>query len=91
MIIVNLLGWLVFGLIVGAIARFLVPGRDPLGCVGTISVGVLGSIVGGLVAWALFRDSEQQFQPSGFIGALFGAILVLLVYRRIAPKQREYH
>lgn len=91
MIVVNLLGWLIFGLIVGAIARFLVPGRDPMGCVGTISVGVIGSIVGGLVAWGLFRETGQQFQPAGFIGALVGAVVVLLVYRRLALKQGEFH
>lgn len=91
MIVVNLLGWLIFGLIVGAVAQFLVPGRDPLGCVGTISVGVLGSIVGGLVAWAFSPATGREFEPAGFLGALFGAVIVLLVYRRLAPRQEVYH
>jgi uncharacterized membrane protein YeaQ/YmgE (transglycosylase-associated protein family) len=76
----DFLGWLVFGLIVGALARFLVPGPDRLGCLGTIALGVGGSVVGGWLGWLLFP--EAHYRPAGFLGALVGAVLVLWVYRR---------
>ena len=86
--IINLVAWIVFGLFVGAIARFLVPGRDPMGCLATIGLGVFGSLLGGLVAWALFGgDPAEGFKPSGFIGAVIGSIVLLLLYRRIVPRE----
>ena len=47
----DLLGWLFFGLIVGGLARFVVPGPDPMGCLATIALGVAGSLVGGSIGW----------------------------------------
>jgi uncharacterized membrane protein YeaQ/YmgE (transglycosylase-associated protein family) len=83
MIIFHLIGWCIFGLIVGGIARFIVPGRQSLGCLGTIALGVLGSVVGGWLGWFLFGGNAERFQPAGFLGALIGAILVLGVARLI--------
>jgi uncharacterized membrane protein YeaQ/YmgE (transglycosylase-associated protein family) len=83
-VIYNIIAWCVFGLIAGAIARFLVPGRDPLGCLGTIILGVVGSLIGGFLAGLLFRAPGDQFQPAGMIGAVIGGIIALLVYRRFA-------
>ena len=75
---------LVVGLIAGAIARLLVPGRDRIGVRGTILIGVIGSFVGGFLGYALFHHdaSEGALQPSGLVGSIVGAIIVLLVYRR---------
>lgn len=75
--------WLVLGLVAGALARFLVPGRDPMGFVGTIVLGVIGSFVGGFLGYLIFgKDlNEGALQPSGIVGSIIGAILVLLVYR----------
>lgn len=84
----NILGWLIFGLVVGALARFLVPGRDPMGCFGTLALGVAGSLVGGFLAALLFGHADElaergwNFEPSGFIGALIGSVLLLLIYRQ---------
>lgn len=80
---IDLLSWLIFGLIVGGIARFLVPGPDRLGCLGTIALGVAGSVVGGWLGWLLFGHPETHYHPAGFLGALLGAVLVLWVYRRV--------
>lgn len=80
-----LLQLLVVGLIAGAIARLLVPGRDPLGCLGTILLGIVGSFVGGFLAWLLFdRDTDGgAVQPSGIFGSIVGAVIALLIWRRL--------
>ena len=70
------IGFLILGLIAGAIARFLVPGRDPMGWLGTMVLGCVGALVGGFLARAL-GDSDGV----GIIGSVIGAVLVLLIYR----------
>ncbi len=74
---------LIVGLIAGAVARFVVPGRDPMGCLGTIVLGVVGSFVGGFI-WNLIeyhRLAPHKFHPVGIIGSILGAILVLILLR----------
>jgi uncharacterized membrane protein YeaQ/YmgE (transglycosylase-associated protein family) len=80
-----LLSLIVVGLIAGAIARLLVPGRDRLGCTGTILLGMVGSFVGGFLGWALFgRNLEEgAIQPSGWFGSIVGAVIALLVWRAL--------
>ena len=71
------------GLVAGAVARLVVPGRDPLGIPGTILLGVVGSFVGGFI-WNLIqyhRLAPHRFHLAGIIGSILGAILVLLVLR----------
>jgi uncharacterized membrane protein YeaQ/YmgE (transglycosylase-associated protein family) len=77
---------LVVGLIAGALARLLVPGKDPMGIGATIVLGIVGSFVGGFLGYVLFHHDKSQgaLQPSGIIGSVIGAIIVLLVYRRFA-------
>ncbi len=77
MIVVHIIGWCLFGLIVGGLARLLVAGPQRLGCLGTIALGVTGSLVGGWLGSVLFGGPIDQFQPAGFLGALVGAILLL--------------
>ena len=76
---------LIVGLIAGALARLLVPGRDAMGIGPTIVIGLVGSFIGGFLGYALFgKDSDEgAFQPAGLIGSVVGAIIVLLVYRRM--------
>ena len=82
---------IIIGLIAGALARLLVPGRDPMGIGGTILHGVVGSIVGGFHGNVLFhKDSDQGFfQPSGIIGSIIGSIIVLLIYRHFSRRSRR--
>jgi uncharacterized membrane protein YeaQ/YmgE (transglycosylase-associated protein family) len=80
----NILGWLLFGLIVGAIAKFLMPGRDPGGWIVTILLGIAGSFVGGFLASALFGRPEQT---AGWIGSIIGAIVLLFIYRLIVGRR----
>ncbi len=76
---------IVIGLIAGFIARFLVPGPDPMGVVATIVLGMVGSFIGGFLGWAIFGNdfSEGALQPSGVIGSIVGAVIALLVWRMV--------
>ena len=87
----GLIVWLIIiGLIAGAIARLVVPGRDPIGILGTILLGIVGSFVGGFLGYVLFhKDSQEGFvQPSGIIGSIIGAVIVLLIYRAVSGRSR---
>ena len=79
-----IIGWLIFGLIVGAIAKFLMPGRDPGGWIVTILLGIAGSFVGGFLASALLGYQEQT---AGWIGSIIGAIILLFIYRLIVGRR----
>ena len=74
---------LVIGLIAGFIARAILPGRDPMGVLGTIVLGIIGSFIGGFLGWALFGHdlSDGALQASGVIGSIVGAVIALAVYR----------
>lgn len=76
--------WAVFGLIAGAIARLLVPGRQPIGLLGTIALGIVGSLVGGGLTWLFTRD---PMQPAGWIMSIIGAVIVLLIAVKTGSRQ----
>ncbi len=73
----------VVGLIAGAIARLLVPGRDPMGVLGTMALGIVGSFVGGFLGYVLFGVDfdEGAFQAAGIVGSIIGAVITLVLYR----------
>lgn len=75
----GILGWIVFGLIVGAVAKLLMPGRDPGGIIVTMVLGIVGALLGGFVGQAL--GLYVVGEPAGFIMAVVGSIAVLLIYR----------
>lgn len=78
----HILWSIILGFVVGLLARALVPGSDKLGFVATVILGILGSIVGGLVGRAISRPPEgSKFHPAGFFMSLVGAILLLVVWR----------
>ncbi|RKS73992.1 putative membrane protein YeaQ/YmgE (transglycosylase-associated protein family) [Motilibacter peucedani] len=78
-----LIVFLVVGLVAGFLARAIVPGRDPMGVVGTLVLGLVGSFIGGFLGYVIFGKDldEGAFQPSGLIGSVIGAVIALLVYR----------
>ena len=75
----NVIGWIVFGLIVGIIAKFLMPGRDPGGFIITTLLGIAGALVGGFLGGLL--GLYGQGDPVGYIMAVLGSIVLLLIYR----------
>ena len=80
--------WLIIGLIAGALARLIMPGRDAMGMIATIVLGIVGSILGGLVSWAIWgADTEGTgFQPAGLLLSIVGAILVLWIWRMMKSR-----
>lgn len=75
-----ILGWMLAGLIIGAIARFVVPGPQPMGLLKTMLLGVAGSFVGGFIGALIFGG--ELFTAAGWIGSVIGAVLVLIVVER---------
>jgi uncharacterized membrane protein YeaQ/YmgE (transglycosylase-associated protein family) len=75
----EILSWIVFGLIVGVLAKFLMPGRDPGGLIVTMLLGIAGAFVGGWAGQALgvYRPGE----PAGWLMSIAGAIILLVLYR----------
>ena len=76
----GLIAWIIIGLIAGFIARAIVPGRDPMGVVGTILLGMIGSLIGGFLG-NLVAGAEMELETAGIIGSIIGAIIVLLILR----------
>ena len=79
------LGWIIFGLVVGVIAKFLMPGRDPGGFFITIILGIVGAVLGGWLGRTLGLYAPDQ--PAGFFMALLGAIILLALYRLVAHRR----
>ena len=81
----GILSWVVFGLIAGALAKFLTPGKGPRGCLVTISLGIGGAVVGGLIGTQLGFGTVDGFDIRSFIIAIVGASLLLVGYQLIEP------
>jgi uncharacterized membrane protein YeaQ/YmgE (transglycosylase-associated protein family) len=77
---ISILGWMLFGLIVGIIAKLIMPGRDPGGIFVTMLIGIVGAVLGGFIGRAL--NLYQPGEAAGFFMATLGAILLLFVYRK---------
>lgn len=76
----NIIYWLLVGLVAGFLARALVPGRDPMGWLGTLVLGLIGSLVGGFIGGALSAGNDD-FDAAGLIGSIVGAVIALIVWR----------
>ena len=75
----GLLSWIVFGLVIGALAKLVMPGKDPGGVIVTMLLGVVGALLGGFIGQATGMYAEGQ--PAGWFMALIGAVLLLWLYR----------
>ena len=82
----SVIAWIIFGLIVGIVAKFLMPGRDPGGVILTVLLGIAGALVGGYLgrALGLYREGD----PVGFVMAVVGSIVLLILYRLVAGRPR---
>ena len=82
-----MLTWILFGLLVGIVAKLLMPGRDPGGFIVTILLGIAGAVVGGYAGRAL--GVYRQGQTAGFLMSVLGAILLLALYRAAVGRRRR--
>jgi uncharacterized membrane protein YeaQ/YmgE (transglycosylase-associated protein family) len=93
-----IIGWIVFGLVVGLIAKAIMPGKDPGGCIITMLIGIAGSVIGGFIGRALFGygraygDARDLTHPGflmSLVLAVVGAIILLVLYRLISGRSRN--
>ncbi|MCI2419172.1 GlsB/YeaQ/YmgE family stress response membrane protein [Saccharopolyspora sp. K220] len=85
----GIIGWIVLGLIVGAIAKLIMPGKDPGGILVTLLLGVVGAFVGGLIGnWIFGIGIERFWSLSTWLLAIVGSVIVLGIYRVIAARRR---
>ena len=83
-----MIGFLVAGLVIGALARLIKPGRQNLGILATLGLGLVGSLIGGLIAQLLGTGSIWELNVLGFVLAVIAAVLLIGVAESIAPKRR---
>jgi uncharacterized membrane protein YeaQ/YmgE (transglycosylase-associated protein family) len=81
----GVIGWIVFGLIVGAVAKLLMPGRDPGGIIVTMAIGIVGALLGGFIGRALHWYGPND--GAGFFMSLLGSILLLWLYRMMVARR----
>ena len=82
----GILGWILFGLIVGALAKLVMPGRDPGGIIVTMLLGIAGAVLGGFVGRALGFYGPNE--AAGFVMSFVGAIVLLFIYRMFVGRRR---
>jgi len=83
---VGIIGWILFGLIVGVIAKLIMPGRDPGGIIVTMLLGIVGAVLGGFLGRSLGFYGPQQ--AAGWLMSIVGAIVVLMIYRVLVGRSR---
>lgn len=81
------IGWIIFGFIVGLVARFLMPGSQPMGFILTTLLGIAGSFIGGYIGTLISGNHLDTSNPSGWIGAIVGALLLLFLYGMMAGRR----
>ena len=82
----GVLGWILFGLVVGIVAKLLMPGRDPGGLIITTLLGIIGAVIGGFLGRSLGLYGPGE--PAGFLMATLGAVVLLFIYRLIRRPAR---
>jgi uncharacterized membrane protein YeaQ/YmgE (transglycosylase-associated protein family) len=84
---ISLIWFLIIGLVAGLLARLIMPGKDAMGLLATMALGIVGSLLGGLVSWALWGAPRSNgFEPSGLIMSIVGAIIVLFLWRMVKSR-----
>lgn len=85
----GIIGWIVLGLIAGAIAKAIMPGKDPGGIIVTMLIGIVGALLGGFLASALFNASpnDEFFDLSTWLSAIIGSLILLAIYRAVVGRR----
>jgi uncharacterized membrane protein YeaQ/YmgE (transglycosylase-associated protein family) len=83
----SILLFLLFGLVIGFVARAILPGKQAMGWVATAAVGVIGSLLGGFVASLISREEVATVHPAGIIGSIIGALVVLALYAAVMRRR----
>ena len=83
----GILAWIIFGLLAGVVARFLVPGNDPGGWIVTIILGIVGAVVGGFIGNALGYGGIDGFNLGSFVLAVIGSVILLVGYRMLSGRR----
>ena len=81
----GILGWILFGLIIGALAKLVMPGRDPGGIIVTMLLGIAGALLGGFVGRAM--GFYQEGEAAGWLMSFLGAVLLLVIYRMVVGRR----
>jgi uncharacterized membrane protein YeaQ/YmgE (transglycosylase-associated protein family) len=84
----GVIGWIIFGLIVGAVAKLLMPGRDPGGIIVTMLLGIAGAVLAGYLGRAMGWYGPEE--PAGFLMATLGAIILLFIYRMMTRQTHRH-
>lgn len=79
----GILSWILFGLIAGALAKWIMPGEDPGGCIMTIAIGIVGAVIGGWIATMFGMGGIDGFNIGSMFVAVLGAVLLLAIYRLV--------
>lgn len=88
----SILSWILFGLFAGAVARMFVPGRQGIGCIGTLAVGMVGALIGGLIGEVVLGDENTRFRwdLGPFLLAVAGSIVLLLALQAVGSRRRRW-
>jgi uncharacterized membrane protein YeaQ/YmgE (transglycosylase-associated protein family) len=88
---VNVLSWVLFGLVAGAVARLVVRGRQEIGCLATIAVGIVGALIGGLIGEAVLGEEVRfRWDLGPFLLAVAGSVVLLLVLEALSGRRRRF-
>jgi uncharacterized membrane protein YeaQ/YmgE (transglycosylase-associated protein family) len=88
---VNIISWVLFGLVAGAVARLVVRGRQEIGCLATIAVGIVGALIGGLVGEVVLgREVRFRWDLGPFLLAVAGSVILLLALEALSGRRRSW-
>jgi uncharacterized membrane protein YeaQ/YmgE (transglycosylase-associated protein family) len=82
----NIIAAILIGIVAGYLGRLLLPGKDPMGFVGTVIAGIIGALVGYFLFAAIGIGDTDKFDFGGIIGAIIGTMIVLLIWRAISGR-----